>query len=79
MVAYKRRYAHAYMRRLARAALQSRVSLVKWRRSSSRTLGSYSSQLLLLLHIVHCEKRLRMGERSSLVIESWSQDLPVEL
>ena len=29
----KRNYAHAYMCRLARAALYSRVSLVKWRRN----------------------------------------------
>ena len=35
--AYKRSYAHAYMRS---AAPLSRVSLVKWRRSSSHTLDS---------------------------------------
>ena len=35
MVAYKRSYMHAYMRS---AAPLSRVSLVKWRRSSSRQL-----------------------------------------
>ena len=34
MVRIKPSYAHAYMRRLARAA---RVSLVKWRRNSSHT------------------------------------------
>ena len=33
---YKRSYAHAYMRS---ATYLSRVSLVKWRRSSSHTLG----------------------------------------
>ena len=38
--------------RMRSAAPLSRVSLVKWRRSSSHTLGSYSSQLLLLLHIL---------------------------
>ena len=38
--AYKRSYAHAYMRSDRRAAPLSRVSLVKWRRSSSHTLGS---------------------------------------
>ena len=65
-----RRYAHAYMRS---AAPLSRVSLVKWRQSSSHTLGSWSSQLLLLLHILRwfCEKALHMGERSSLVNEPW--------
>ena len=36
-LAYKRSYAHAYMRS---AAPLSRVSLVKWSRSSSHTLGS---------------------------------------
>ena len=51
-VVYERSYAHADMCRLVRAVLSSHVSLVKWRSNSSRTLGSYSSQLLLLLHIL---------------------------
>ena len=38
--AYKRSYAHAYMRSARRAAPLSHVSLVKWRRSSSHTLSS---------------------------------------
>ena len=38
--AYKRNYAHVYMRSARRAAPLSHVSLVKWRRSSSLTLGS---------------------------------------
>ena len=42
---------HAYMHMRSAAPL-SGVSLVKWRRSSSHTLDSYSSQLLLLLHIL---------------------------
>ena len=71
MLRVKCSYVHMYVS----AAPWSRVSLVQVKNSSC-TLQQVG--LLFLFKILHwfCEKALRMG---SLVNESWSPDLPVEL
>ena len=63
------------------AAPLSRVSLVKWRRSTSYNIRQLEFTVVVVASYpaLGCEKALRMGARSSLVNESWPQDLPIEL